>query len=92
MEAASMRDEILNQYPDHDFLFLDGFDEAIVGVSEVDEFYRVVYSSPRIVSLIIRGSGGKMSVEDALDFFHFNIKHCHVGEKTPIYLEEINIA
>ena len=92
MEAASMRDEVLNQYPDHDFLFLDGFDEAIVGVSEVDEFYRVVYSSPRIVSLIIRASNGEISLEDAIEFFNFNIKYAHFGEKTPIYLEEINIA
>lgn len=81
----SIREDIIDQYPYDEFLFLDGFDDAVIGVAQVDEFYRVVYSQDKIINILIKRD--EMSEEDAVDYYEFNIHHNYFGEKTPIFME-----
>ena len=60
----------------------DGFDEAIIGKDY--EIGRYVYSIEGILEiLMIRDD---MTMEDAMEFFSFNIGGAYVGEMTPLYI------
>ncbi len=60
----------------------DGFDEAIIGQEYHDGRY--VYSIERILEkLMLRDD---MTMDDAMDFFSFNIGGAYVGEMTPLYI------
>lgn len=79
----SIRENILEQYPDEEFLFADGFDDAIIGVSSN---FIIVYSVNTCIEIL----KNEMSEEDAIEYFNFNIECAYVGEKTPIYVYNIN--
>ena len=56
----------------------DGFNQAIIG----NEYNtnRVVYSIERMLQILIDRDG--MSMEEAIEFFNFNIGGAYVGEMT----------
>ena len=60
----------------------DGFNQAIIG----NEYNtnRVVYSIERMLQILIDRDG--MSMEEAIEFFNFNIGGAYVGEMTPMYV------
>ena len=60
----------------------DGFYQAIIG----NEYHtnRVVYSIERMLQILIDRDG--MSMEEAIEFFDFNIGGAYVGEMTPVYV------
>jgi len=48
-----MKREILeSRYPNEEIVFLDGYDEAILGVTRDDNILRVIYSEARLVSIL----------------------------------------
>lgn len=75
-----MREQIEAWFADEELLFLDGFDDAILGVDYHD--YRIIYSCLKIIEILVAEG---MSEEDAWDHFGYNIAGAYVGEKTPIY-------
>lgn len=60
----------------------DGFDEAIIGQEYHDGRY--VYSIERILKILMLRDD--MTMDDAMEFFSFNIGGAYVGEMTPIYV------
>jgi len=63
-------------------LKVDGFNEAIIGQDY--EMGRYVYSIEGILEiLMIRDD---MTMDDAMEFFSFNIAGAYVGEMTPLYI------
>ena len=76
---------IIEKIPDKDFLFVDGFDDAIIGICEVTN--RVIYSKERIIEILVEEEG--MEHEDALEYFDFNISGSYMGEMTPIFCHSI---
>ena len=60
----------------------DGFNQAIIG----NEYNtnRVVYSIERMLQILIDRDG--MSMEEAMEYFSFNIGGAYVGEMTPMYV------
>jgi hypothetical protein len=74
-----MLDKILEWFPDEELLKADGFDEAIIGID--DETMRLIYSVSKCIKILEKD----MSEEDALEFFHFNVKGAYMGKKTPIW-------
>jgi len=74
-----MIETILEVYFDYDFLKVDGFDEAIIGID--DSSMRLIYSCSKIIEILKED----MSEEDAIEHFEYNIKGGWVGEKTPIF-------
>jgi len=62
-------------------MFADGFDDSILGY---DTKGRVVYSVDSILETLTERDG--MSVDEAKEYFYFNIDGAYVGEYTPIYI------
>jgi hypothetical protein len=77
-----MLEEIINNYSEEEFLKADGFDEAIIGVDEMD--MRLIYSVSKCIEILMRD----MSEEDALEYFSFNVSGAYVGDKTPIWCQD----
>jgi len=74
--------EIIDLFEDEELMFVDGFDDAIIGIDTVS--YRVVYNKEIMIEVLIAEG---MSYEDALEHFSYNIEGAYVGEKTPIYCQ-----
>jgi len=77
-------------------LFLDGFDDAIIGISERINFGPVVnYDRDKIIDILIKDmepeedeldgrSIEEVKTEMALEYFYFNVAGAYMGEHTPI--------
>ncbi len=66
-------------------LFADGFDAAIMGITEVNEGYRVCYDIGRILELLVIEHD--MGEEEAIEYFDFNIGGAYMGPLTPIFVQ-----
>ena len=75
-----MIDRIMEWFPEEEILLADGFDKAIIGVSNND--MRVIYSKSLCIDILI--SQG-MDEDEALEYFEYNVSGAYVGEKTPIW-------
>ena len=74
----------INEYAEG-AVILDGLDDAIIGI--VEEFGngpRLLYSKEKI--LIILCNRDEMSIEDAEDFYGYNIVGLYAGEQNPVFL------
>ena len=83
-ERLNIRDELAQEW-DTELLFLDEdeFDEAIIGVSErMGDEPVVAYDTTKIVEILSRS----MTVDEAYEYFEFNILGSYVGKKTPIFI------
>lgn len=80
-----MLEEILEKYQDVDFLIADGFDNAIIGFD--DKSYRLIYSVTKCINVLINEND--MDEEEALDYFYYNVSGAYVGEKTPIFCDDL---
>jgi hypothetical protein len=80
---------ITEQYPEEAFLAADGFDEAIIGVNRDmgSGVYKLVYSNLKCVEILMTRDG--MSQEEAIEYFDFNVEGAYMGEKTPIWVEDM---
>ena len=78
-----MIDSIIEKYPDESFLKADGFDEAIIGVD--NKSMRLVYSVSKCIEILCRD----MNEEDAIEYFEYNVSGAYMGEKTPIWCDDI---
>lgn len=75
-----MLEQILEWFPEEEILKADGFDDAILGIE--DTSMRLIYSVSKCIEILIAGG---MTDEDAVEYFHFNVKDAWVGDKTPIW-------
>jgi hypothetical protein len=80
----SLLNEIMDNYPDDNFLIADGFNNAIIGVDE--QSMRLVYSVSKCIAILIEEEG--MTEEDAMEHFSFNVSGSYVGEQTPIWCND----
>jgi hypothetical protein len=63
-------------------LLADGFDEAIIGISQCNT-PKAVYDTKKCIEILMNRD--KMSEEEAVEFFQFNVVGSYMGEKTPIF-------
>ena len=68
-------------------LFADGYDDAILGIAELNGTVSVVYDSAKFVK-ILRSRDG-MTRADAEEFFAFNVAGAFMGKSSPIFLQRI---
>lgn len=65
-------------------VIIEGLDEAIIGYTQNNGFPNVaVYDTELCVSLL---SSNGMSLEDAVDYFEYNVLGSHFGENSPIFV------
>jgi len=77
------RKEIAEQYPE--LLVADGFDKAIIGVSTTFHKKSVAYDTNKCINILIKRD--KMSREEAIEYFEYNVTGAYVGEHTPSFIE-----
>ena len=83
-ERLNIREALAEDW-DAELLFLseEEFDEAIIGVSErIGDEPVVAYDTTKIVEILSRS----MTVDEAYEYFEFNILGSYVGEKTPVFI------
>ena len=78
---------IINYYVDEDILTANGFDDAVIGID--DKTMRVIYSVTKCIEILM--SEMDMSMEESVEFFEFNVKGSELGDKTPIWCEDMLI-
>ena len=80
------RKDIKDLYGDDEprILFADGYDKAIAGVILDGERTRVVYTTEKILSILMEQG---MTYDEASEFFDFNVAGSNMGVYTPLYLE-----
>lgn len=74
---------IVDYYPDQEFLSADGFEDAIIGVCGK----KLVYSQAKCINILMERDG--ISEEDALEYFNFNVEDACVGERNPIWVDDL---
>ena len=75
----------INEYAEGAIL-LDGLEEAIIGI--VEEFgngRRILYSKSKILSILCERD--LMTIEDAQEFYYYNIVGLYAGEQNAIFLD-----
>ena len=66
-----------------DILFADGFNEAIIGFEP--NMWKVVYSRNKVIEILMKD----MSEEEAIEFAEYNTFNSYVGEKTPLWVDDM---
>ena len=84
-------DILAEQYSDVKLLQADGFDDAILGVvfDNMNAVPRLAYSITKCLEVLMKRDG--MTEEEALEFFDFNVQGAYMGEKTPIWVDDMFI-
>lgn len=77
-----MLENIIENYYEDEFLKVDGFDAAVIGLDE--NSMRLIYSVSKCIEILME----EMSQEDALEYFSFNVSGAYVGPKTPIWCND----
>lgn len=75
------------------FSLPDGFEDALVGVTQTFERggvrYRTLYSLQRMIEICVNRDG--MSEQEAEEFIEFNVLGAYVGDSTPGFLLDLGI-
>lgn len=74
-----MLQQILQQFPEEEFLLVSGFDDAVMGI-EIPSM-RLIYSVTRIIGKLSE----EMTLNDACEHFDYNIAGGYIGDNTPIW-------
>ena len=77
------RKEIELTYQDIPLLFADGFDKAIVGVSQQFNSLSVAYDKSKCIEILKKD----MSEDEAMEYFEYNIAGAYIGQHTPSFIE-----
>jgi hypothetical protein len=82
-------DELINKYPEEEFLYPTGFEKAVVG-AQVDENgiepTRVILSIRETLSTLMLEHD--MPYTEALEYFEYNIIGAYVGVHTPLWQDD----
>jgi len=82
-------EQIVDWYPDEELLSADGFEDCVIGVIYDGNLgvHKLVYSRSKCIELLI--TRDKMCKEEAEEYFDFNVEGAYMGEKTPIYVDDL---
>ena len=83
-----MRDKIETFCEENEIeiLFCDGYDDAIIGLGQSFNTYKVIYDRNKILAIL----ENDMTDEEAIEFFEYNIIGAYVGESTPIFTVDLS--
>jgi hypothetical protein len=74
---------ILEKYPDEGFVKVEGFDDAIIGVSSRGN---LAYSIKKCVEILVKEG---FSYDDAVEHLYGEIDAQYLGKDRPIFIETI---
>lgn len=70
----------------NELIFVDGHDEAILGIIDRFSFPRVVYSQRAMID-ILRKEG--MPLIDAIEHLEYNVWNSYVADNGPVYVDDL---
>ena len=79
-----MLEKIVEQFQDEEILKADGFDDAVIGIDE--KSMRLIYSVEKCIEILMKQG---MDMTEAVEYFEYNVSGSYVGEKTPIWCEDL---
>ena len=82
--SEAIKEEL--SYINEQALFADGFDDALIGIDQVN--YVAVYDTDKCIDILKETSG--MTQQEALEWFNFNTLGAYVGEYTPRFIRVYN--
>jgi hypothetical protein len=86
--SASDVMELVNEMADDEALYIDGFEDAVIGIADVwrDNTRRtvVVYDYEAMILSMI---GDECTAEDAAEYIEFNVSGAYVGPYQPIIVQ-----
>jgi hypothetical protein len=86
LDRLNIREELADLW-DQDLLFMSEpeYDDAIIGVVERAGGSPVIaYDTQKILDILERS----MPMEDAQEFFEYNILGAYMGDRTPVYITQ----
>lgn len=85
-----IREKLVETTGDEDLLFMDGFDDCIIGaVQRFGMGCVVCYDYDKVIRRLMKLGGRKTTYEDAVEYFEFNQIGAWLGEKTPCFLKVV---
>jgi hypothetical protein len=82
-----LRAELVERADDPMLLFMDGFDDCIIGICNEFGPARLIYDSEAVLNAL--QTRNNMSREEATEYYSFNIVGAYVGEQTPILMDPV---
>jgi predicted DNA repair protein MutK len=82
--SEAIKEEL--SYINEQALFADGFDEALIGIDQVD--YVAVYDVEKCIDVLMQDTG--MTLEESKEYFEYNTLGAYVGEYTPRFVRVYN--
>ena len=80
------REEIFALLSDEEAMLADGFDEAVIGITFGTNMV-AVYSVQACIDILMKEDN--MCHSEAIEYFEYNMAGAYVGEKTPIFVYDI---
>jgi len=78
-----MIEELVEQLEENECLLADGYEAALIGITEGANPV-AVYNSDLCVECLMKQG---MTREDAVEWFYYNTIGAYAGEKTPVFLK-----
>ena len=86
MDKRKLVEEALAEIEVDECIILDGLDSAIAGIgSQYGKPTLIVYDEALIIKTL--EADQEMKLDEAWEFYEFNIKHAYYGEGTPIIMQ-----
>lgn len=86
-KSSALRQACLDAADGEQLVFIDGHDDAILGLVEADGDVRVLYDRSAIIRKLARRDG--MDREGAEEFFIYNVASAFVGAPGPLFLSRV---
>ena len=75
--------ELLAEIIPEALLLPEEFDDALMGYTDQDETKVAIYSAEKVVEALQQDG---ISLEDAYEYYEFNIAGAYMGRNTPLFL------
>lgn len=85
MKREEILEYIENYSQDQTVLLADGFDEAFLGIGQQFNNIFAVYDKFKCIKILAKD----MTLEEAEEYFDFNVVGAYVGENTPVFVDII---
>ena len=63
-----------------------GFEEALIGYGNQFNKHVAIYDRDKCIDILMERDG--MDIEEAEEFFEYNVQGGYVGEETPVFLNQ----
>jgi hypothetical protein len=77
-----------NELIEPSYIKADGFDDCLIGLGfKFGNRGTLIYDQAKVIQKLIDNSEGKMTEDEAFEYYEFNILGAYVGENMPIFVE-----